>query len=198
MFRKNLILEAYWLVLLLLLLALVFPKNADAGGPVHGARAAGMGTAFVAIAGDAEAILYNPAGMTQIEGRSVYLGSTGLVIDTRYRSTVSADESRFRIYAPMHLYAVDKIEDSPLHLGLGIYSPFGIGGRTWSTTGPLRYVSTESTIATLAVNPALAWKSDLPPKLWTVRKAATTASGGLAWFRREGPTLVNSRSRRLI
>ncbi len=40
-------------------------------------------------------------------------------------------------------------------------------------------------------------RNDLPPKLWTVRKAATTTSGGLTWFRREGRTPVNSRSRRL-
>ncbi len=37
---------------------------------------------------------------------------------------------------------------------------------------------------------------DLPPKLWTVRKAATTAPGGLAWFRRENVILVSSRSKR--
>jgi len=42
------------------------------------------------------------------------------------------------------------------------------------------------------------YQLDLPPKLWTVRKAATTAPGGLAWFRRENVIPVSSRSRRFV
>jgi RNA-directed DNA polymerase len=39
---------------------------------------------------------------------------------------------------------------------------------------------------------------DLPPKLWTVRKAAKKATGGLSWFQREDVLHVNLRSRRSV
>lgn len=41
-------------------------------------------------------------------------------------------------------------------------------------------------------------ETDLPSKLWTVRKAAKTAPGGLTWFRRENVIPESLRSRRYI
>ena len=46
-----------------------------------------------------------------------------------------------------------------LVFGVGLYSPFGIGGRKWSSAGLTRYASTESIIATYSVNPTVAWKA---------------------------------------
>jgi hypothetical protein len=40
--------------------------------------------------------------------------------------------------------------------------------------------------------------NDLPPELWTVRKAVKTAPGGLSWFQREDVLPVNLRSRRFV
>jgi long-chain fatty acid transport protein len=41
---------------------------------------------------------------------------------------------------------------------MGIYSPFGIGGRKWSDTGFTRYASTNGIIATVNLNPTVAWR----------------------------------------
>jgi len=45
-----------------------------AGGPVHGVKAAGLGTTFVGIADDPSTILYNPAGLGNLTGSQVYFG----------------------------------------------------------------------------------------------------------------------------
>src|SRR5574341_455405 len=103
-----------------------------AGGPVHGAKAAGMGTAFAGLADDPSAILYNPAGLTQVEGTAVYGGISVVSLST-------------------------DLDRKNLRLGLGLYSPFGTGGRSWSNTSLNRYASTGNLIGTLSVNPTAAW-----------------------------------------
>ena len=45
-----------------------------------------------------------------------------------------------------------------LTLGLGLFSPFGIGGRTWPDDGIMQYFSKENLIATFLVNPVVAWR----------------------------------------
>jgi long-subunit fatty acid transport protein len=49
-----------------------------------------------------------------------------------------------------------KLKD--MAFGLGIYSPFGIGGMKWSDTGLTRYAATDTLIGTFAIHPAFAWK----------------------------------------
>jgi long-subunit fatty acid transport protein len=51
---------------------------AFAGGPVHGAKAAGMGTAFVAVADDPSAILHNPAGLIKLKTQ-IFMGAALLL-----------------------------------------------------------------------------------------------------------------------
>ncbi|WP_408954715.1 hypothetical protein [Natroniella sp. ANB-PHB2] len=58
--------KKYVIILFLLSVRLIFPTNA-----VHscvGARPLGMGGAFVSVADDVNAIYWNPAGLTNIEG----------------------------------------------------------------------------------------------------------------------------------
>jgi long-chain fatty acid transport protein len=59
---------------------------------------------------------------------------------------------------PPHFFASHDLKTDNLCLGLGIYAPFGIGGRKWSEEGLTRYASTNNLIATIAINPAMAWK----------------------------------------
>ncbi|MDH4163774.1 MAG: outer membrane protein transport protein [Nitrospirota bacterium] len=137
----------------------LFPGAAVAGGPVHGAGAAGMGTAFVAVADDPSAILFNPGGLTQMRGTSVYGGITALAPSTTYTSPSGGSETtESRVFFPGHLYLVSDSGNPDIVFGVGLYSPFGIGGRTWSRTGQTRYLSTESSIGTFSVNPTLAWR----------------------------------------
>lgn len=63
-------------------LLLVFPTLSQAGGPVHGAKAAALGTAFVAIADDPSAITHNPAGLATSKGANIYGGVAAVVPST--------------------------------------------------------------------------------------------------------------------
>ncbi|MBU0728340.1 MAG: outer membrane protein transport protein [Proteobacteria bacterium] len=138
---------------------LLWPTVSLAGGPVHGSKAAGMGTAFIAVADDPSAILHNPAGISYIEGNNLYGGFTTIAPSSSYESnTGEQEDTDFQLFFPPHLYYTRESEFKDITLGIGLYSPFGIGGRKWSDTGLTRYLSTEGSIATVAVNPTVSWK----------------------------------------
>ena len=153
-----------WGLFVILSISLLFQNASFAGTPVHGAKAAGMGTAFVGIADDPSAILHNPAGLTQLKGTNMYSGVAAVIPSTEYKSPSGAsEETDFKVFFPPHIYISSDFDMENMVVGLGVFSPFGIGGRYWSKRGLTRYLSTESTIATISVNPTLAWQ--VTPKL---------------------------------
>jgi long-chain fatty acid transport protein len=118
-----------------------------------------MGTAFAAIADDPSAIFHNPAGLTNFKGTNIYGGVTAIIPYTKYESpSGESEETDFQVFFPPHSFASTDFGMDNKALGLGLFSPFGIGGRKWSDSGPTRYVSTETAITTVAVNPAFAWQ----------------------------------------
>jgi long-chain fatty acid transport protein len=147
-----------FIVILLTLFLLPLPES-FAGGPILGARSTGMGTAFTAVADDPSTIAVNPAGLTQLKGTEVYGGTTFIIPSTEYTSqTGRTEETEFQIFFPPHIYAVSDLKKDTFRFGLGIFSLYGIGGRKWDEDGLTRYSSTESFIATLSLNPAIAWR----------------------------------------
>jgi long-chain fatty acid transport protein len=145
-------------LLIFLILVPLLAATSLAGGPIHGSKAGGMGAAFVAVADDPSAILHNPAGLAAQKGTNVYSGGTALFGPSQYAAPFGKSEStEFQVFFPPHFYVSSDLRTENVVLGLGIYSPFGIGGRKWSESGLARYVSTESTISTVAVNPTVAW-----------------------------------------
>ena len=132
-----------------------FPVAASA--PVHGAKAAGMNTAFAGLADDPSAILHNPAGMTQLVGTRFYGGGTVVLPSSSYRSPAGeTTDTRFQAFFPPHLFISHRPVSGAVSVGLGLYAPFGIGGRKWSDHGPTRYSAIKSFIATMVLNPTLA------------------------------------------
>ena len=147
------------LPVLLISVLLFLPRASFAGTPVHGAKAASLGTAFVALANDPSAIMHNPAGLTKLPGTHLYMGATGVIPSSEYHSPDGESEKTdFQVFFPPHLYASSDFGMENIVLGLGVYSPFGIGGRKWDDDGLTRYASVESMITTMSVNPALAWR----------------------------------------
>jgi len=130
-----------------------------AGGPVHGTKAASMGAAFVAVADDPSTIMHNPAGLTNLPGTHLYAGGTFVIPSSKYKSpNGDSEETDFQVFFPPHLYVSSDFGMEDLVLGLGVYSPFGIGGRKWDEDGLTRYASVEDMIATMSVNPTVAWR----------------------------------------
>jgi long-chain fatty acid transport protein len=152
------VLQALFLVMCLL--NPIWARVSFAGGPVQGAKAAGMGTAFVAVADDLSAILYNPAGLTQSTGTNIYNNGTLVLPSSEYKSPSGGSEkTKFQAFLVPQLSIASDFNTSDLRFGLGIYSPFGIGGRKWSGTGLTREVSTNNQIGTVAANPVFAWRA---------------------------------------
>ena len=133
--------------------------SAHAGTPIHGAKAAAMQAAFVAVADDPSAIVHNPAGITHLNGTHIYTGVTAVMGSTEFKDPAGrTEESDFKVYFPPHAYVTSDFNSKNMAFGLGLYSPFGIGGRQWSEEGLTRYLATKNLISTLALNPVFACK----------------------------------------
>lgn len=142
----------------LMLFPLFTPTVSFAGAPVHGAKATAMGTAFVAVADDPSAIIHNPAGLTQLTGTNIYGGPTFVIPSTTYTSpSGQSEDTDFQIFFPPLLLAVSDLGTKDMRFGIGIFSPFGIGGRKWDENGLTRYSSVENLIATMTINPTVAY-----------------------------------------
>jgi long-chain fatty acid transport protein len=136
-------------------------------GPAHGsgfaiftqgASSLGQAAATVAHNDDPSAIFFNPALITHLPGSQIEVGTT-LVYPSR-KFTSAADgtevEGESRTFFPSTAYFKTAVNEK-VHLGLGIFSPFGLGTR-WPDDWEGRYLATNSEIKSLAVNPVVAWQ----------------------------------------
>jgi long-chain fatty acid transport protein len=147
----------YICLLILTTIQFFASTGALAGTLVYGARAAGMAAAFTGVADDPSAVAHNPAGIIQLDGVNVYAGGTGIRISTEYQSpndeTAHSDET----FPAMHAYFTTDLRSERFATGIGVYSPFGVGGRKWDSKGPTRYESVESYVGTLGIAPVAAF-----------------------------------------
>jgi long-chain fatty acid transport protein len=142
-----------------ILTLLLTPALSIAGNPMHGSKAAGMNTAFVGVVDDPSAILHNPAGLTLSKGTNIYLGGTAVILSSTYENDAGQSEkTEFQSFYVPHLYISSDFGASDIVFGIGVYSPFGLGGRKWPEDGLTRYASVESYTATFSLNPTVAWE----------------------------------------
>lgn len=118
-----------------------------------------MGTAFVGVADDPSAVAFNPAGLTQLKASNLYGGVTAISPSNTYESPSGhTEQTEAQVFYPFYLYGCSDLGTSDFRFGLGLFSPFGIGGRKWSETGLTRYASVERSTGTFAVNPVVAYR----------------------------------------
>ena len=154
---------------LAVLVVLVFAAaSANAGGfrlPEAGAKAMGMGFAFVAQADDPSAIYFNPAGIVQLEGQNVMVGLTyvkqngGEFTGTTPLAPVATTETQksLNFFIP-NAYWTRKASPNFAY-GVGIFAPFGLGQEYKDkNTSIFRNQITKIDLLTLVVNPTVAWK----------------------------------------
>lgn len=127
--------------------------------PNQDAEAIGRGNAFVATADDPAAIYYNPAGITQLDGQNVQVGSLFyLGIDADYKSPSGqvTQNKRNIIPVPQLDYAFTP-KGQPFSFGLGVYAPFGLG-MEWPDSAPFRSAGLKADLTYLTINPVVAWR----------------------------------------
>jgi long-chain fatty acid transport protein len=134
----------------------------------QGASAMGQGSAFAAQADDPSAIHYNPAGMAQLEGVQVSIG-TNLVGGSVSYVSPSGIPTRgdvggsVAIPPPSNLYLTAKLKDLGLSVlgdtvvGLGVTSPFGLNIR-YPNEAPFASAVTSAQLPLLDIKPTVAFK----------------------------------------
>lgn len=142
---------------------LVIPTIAFSNGfqiNEQGAKALGMGGAFVAQADDPTAVYFNPAGITQLDRTQVSFGVSPIMPYASFKSdntgkTTDADENTFLI---PNFFAVIKLNER-LSLGIGGFSNYGLSTE-WPENWEGRYITggTKAEIVTYTLNPNLAFK----------------------------------------
>lgn len=122
----------------------------------HGAAATASAGAFIARANDPTAIFYNPAGIVG-QKMGVAIGTTLITTKTDFAGVSSLLDAKMNsgFFYPSHVYAVAPI--GPVSVGLGIFSPFGLGTE-WPATYSGRNISTKAQIQSFYFNPAAGMK----------------------------------------
>ena len=95
----------------ILLLSFFFATSSIAGGPAHGAKGAGMGTAFAAVADDPSAIAHNPGGIGFQQGTRLYLGAMAVAPETRFKGDYGyTEETESQIFFAPHAYLSSELQ----------------------------------------------------------------------------------------
>jgi len=123
------------------------------------AAALGKGNSQVAHGDNPSAIFFNPALLTRLEGTHVRLGTTLVIPDRRFTSDLDGSRysTRSEVFYPSTFYFSHNTGDR-LSLGLGFFSPFGLG-TDWGDTWEGRYLATNSEMRTYNFNPSFAYQA---------------------------------------
>lgn len=123
----------------------------------QGAVAMGRANAFAAQADDPSALFFNPAGIGQLHGTQISIGTTLINPSTTFENTATGGvtDTVNALFYPVTLYAVHEIRHG-LHAGLGVFTPFGLSTE-WPADWEGRYVTTVSAINSYYFNPNITW-----------------------------------------
>ncbi len=124
--------------------------------PEQGAAAMGMSAAMTARSEDLSSLYYNPAGLDYVERNEAMLGMTPIRPSHTYEGSGVTVNSAAKTYIPPQLYFAHR-SSSRLVLGLGIYTPFGLG-TDWNPGWTGRYTSTFAEVQTMYFNPTASFK----------------------------------------
>lgn len=125
----------------------------------HGARATGMGGAFVARALDGSAIFFNAAGLGFQKGINVLAGTTLIFPSTTFTGPTPATTQTSmvsQIFYPSNLYISYSLKENWV-FGLGVYNPYGLGTE-WDKDWVGRQLTVKTDLQTFYINPTVAYK----------------------------------------
>ncbi len=132
----------------------------------QGAKAMAMGNAFAALADDASALAYNPAGIAFQKGSQLQIGSTTILVPqtefngtTKLSSTQVSEKANRDIFIAPTVYATTSMESVPLSFGLGINSFHPLAKR-WDASSEFRDSIIEISIKPINFQPTMAYRLD--------------------------------------
>ena len=172
-------------IVLLAILALALGLNGEAraGGVSfwqNGAAASGKASAFAGEANDPSAIFFNPAGITQLPGTQLLLGTAIVKLDSTFRSSTTGEETDLQdqfVLAP-HVYVTHRLKrwDERVSIGLGIYHPFGLVV-DWPDNWQGRFDTTVARLRVTVFNPVIAFQATPKLSLAAGLQVADVAAG---------------------
>jgi long-chain fatty acid transport protein len=150
-----------WLVAVIAI-SFALISTAFGGGievPMQSSRAAGQADAFTAQADDASAIVYNPAGLTQLHGTNISAGVYILQPEFHFEGVNGSNEKQSLISVLPHMYAETDLGLSQWRFGIGVNNVFGIN-EDWGDTGQLRTIVDNAQLQVINLAPTVAYKID--------------------------------------
>src|SRR5881396_348646 len=127
----------------------------------QGAAASGKANAFAGEANDPSAIFYNPAGITQLPGTQLMIGTSIVKLDSTFRSSTSGESTQLQDQFPIipHFYITHRFKqwDERVSIGLGVYTPFGIVV-DWPDNWWGRFNTTDARLRVTVYNPTVAYQ----------------------------------------
>jgi len=138
-------------------ITIIYSSGYPAGFQIYNqdAAAVGMGNCFTAIADNASAIFYNPAGISQLEGTQLRSGFNLVFPNTSFRGSESGKKTDMETdFAALIMgYLTHKVNDK-VSIGGGIFTPYGLVTE-WPNRWEGSTIATYSAMRTFCVNPAV-------------------------------------------
>ncbi len=139
-----------------------FVQNAEALGlrlPNQDATAIGRANAFTATADNPSAIYYNPAGITQLDGQNIQVGSLfylGIYGDYESPDGDRTENDPEVLPVPSLQYTITP-KNCPVSFGLGVYEPFGFSVK-WPKDATFASGGYQGRLTYITINPVVAWE----------------------------------------
>jgi len=154
-------------LIILIIMVFAWLQTVQAGGFQIGemsTRATGMGSAFTAVADDASAAWYNPAGVAFTTGSQIMVGGVAIIapgadFTTNANNPLNPASSSVKsqtFFVP-HTYFTYMDQGSKLGASLSVNAPFGLETE-WPTTAPFANKNTYSRIQMANINPSVIFK----------------------------------------
>lgn len=161
------------------------------------ARGAALAGGVVARGGDAAAVAYNPAAITELEGTQVMIGGELISLTNTIVGggpfSGQESESNSKLYVSPHGYITHKLNDK-ISLGFGLYSRYGLGNDHGEWFGRAAMKNIE--LMTLSATPVVAWQVtdklslaaglEIMGGLVEYNKSASSLMGGIGNAKLEG------------
>lgn len=125
--------------------------------PDQDPKAIARGNAFTATADNPSAVYYNPAGITQAPGHNSSMGVNIVTLGSEREANGQTLSTRDKLHVLPQLFYTYGFTNAPFALGLGSYSPYGLG-MEWPNNTPFRQTTIEGSMTYLTLNPVVAWK----------------------------------------